>query len=120
MQNTMPCSKCGAMNLVGERFCAGCGTRLHYSCPNCGADVDNRTLNCPKCLRPLDWPTMKPGQLRRLARRAKAHQESAGTTKPVTGEKAPKKQSPWSLGCLIPVCVLLLVTGVIVSVLLLG
>jgi len=63
---------------------------------------------------------MKPGQLRRLQRKAKAYKELPGTPRREEGKKEPKKQSPWSLGCLIPAALLLLVTAGIAVILLMG
>jgi len=98
--------------------------RLHYSCPNCGTDVDNTLVNCPKCFRPLDWPTLSPGEVRRLAREARAYREvrarkeSPDAIEYEEGKKELKRQSPWSLGCLFPVALLLLIAGVVLIFLL--
>jgi predicted amidophosphoribosyltransferase len=34
----MRCSKCGAENPEGKRFCGNCGAVLGNRCPQCGAD----------------------------------------------------------------------------------
>ncbi len=63
MQQMFPCHRCGAQNLIGQRFCGACGQTFQYNCPSCGAFVDNRYTACPNCNAALYWPTQQPGPL---------------------------------------------------------
>ncbi len=43
------CGQCGATNLPGDRFCAGCGAALGKCCPSCGKEYDAGDLFCAGC-----------------------------------------------------------------------
>lgn len=45
----MKCPSCGAVNLKGTKFCAGCGKKLTNVCPNCGSEVTLGIKFCPSC-----------------------------------------------------------------------
>jgi class 3 adenylate cyclase/predicted ATPase/ribosomal protein L40E len=43
------CSKCGAENPAGKRFCSDCGSALEITCPNCGAENPPDKRFCGDC-----------------------------------------------------------------------
>jgi len=43
------CSKCGAENREGARFCAKCGAKLSLKCPSCGAENRHDAKFCDAC-----------------------------------------------------------------------
>ncbi len=50
------CSKCGAPNRLGDKFCSGCGTPLTIevvsegkTCPTCGASLKEEAKFCVRC-----------------------------------------------------------------------
>ena len=45
----MRCSKCGADNREGRKFCTNCGTPLLAACPKCGATVEPDEKFCGEC-----------------------------------------------------------------------
>ena len=45
----MRCSKCGADNREGQRFCTQCGSPLTAMCPRCGAATEPREKFCGAC-----------------------------------------------------------------------
>ena len=45
----MSCSRCGAENRVGRRFCAECGASLASACPACGAANEPGEKFCGEC-----------------------------------------------------------------------
>jgi Double zinc ribbon/Adenylate and Guanylate cyclase catalytic domain len=45
----MRCSKCGAENPVGKRFCGDCGAPLANFCPKCRADNPAGRRFCGEC-----------------------------------------------------------------------
>src|SRR5262245_9496980 len=45
----MRCSKCGADNREGRKFCAECGETLASKCPRCGATNESREKFCGEC-----------------------------------------------------------------------
>ena len=50
------CGTCGAANVAGSGFCAGCGAalRAHPKCENCGAEQrDANARFCNRCGKPL-------------------------------------------------------------------
>lgn len=50
------CGTCGAANITGSDFCAGCGAslRAHPKCDNCGAEQrDSNARFCNRCGKPL-------------------------------------------------------------------
>jgi hypothetical protein len=62
MQQTFPCSKCGAQNAVGQRFCATCGQMFQYRCPYCSGIADPASRFCPNCGVLLGWEVwQQPG-----------------------------------------------------------
>jgi hypothetical protein len=62
MQQTFICSKCGAQNAIGQRFCVSCGQMFQYSCPYCKNIADPASKFCPHCGAPLSWGTwQQPG-----------------------------------------------------------
>lgn len=56
MQNTFPCYRCGAHNVIGVKNCGSCYSPFYYNCPHCSAWVDNTFVNCPACRNDLNWP----------------------------------------------------------------
>jgi len=49
----MRCSKCGADNRQGRRFCAECGAPLAATCTKCGAVNEPNEKFCEECGAPL-------------------------------------------------------------------
>jgi class 3 adenylate cyclase len=45
----MRCSKCGADNREGRKFCTTCGTAVVASCPKCGAPIQPDERFCGEC-----------------------------------------------------------------------
>jgi adenylate cyclase len=45
----MRCSKCGADNRQGRKFCAECGALLAATCTNCGAVNEPNEKFCGEC-----------------------------------------------------------------------
>ena len=45
----MRCSKCGAENPVGKKFCGDCGAPLANLCPKCRADNPAGKRFCGEC-----------------------------------------------------------------------
>lgn len=43
------CTKCGAPNKEGIKFCGQCGNSLVKVCPKCGAAVDDKQKFCSQC-----------------------------------------------------------------------
>jgi class 3 adenylate cyclase/tetratricopeptide (TPR) repeat protein len=50
----MLCSRCGAQNDAGARFCAACGATLARVCPACGKPADADASFCSSCGSQLD------------------------------------------------------------------
>src|SRR5258707_15362792 len=50
----MRCSKCGADNAAGSRFCNQCATSLHKLCPKCASDNAPEARFCAQCAAPLE------------------------------------------------------------------
>jgi class 3 adenylate cyclase/tetratricopeptide (TPR) repeat protein len=48
-EGAMRCSKCGADNREGRKFCAECGEALASKCPRCGATNESREKFCGEC-----------------------------------------------------------------------
>ena len=49
----MKCSKCGADNREGRKFCAKCAAPLARLCPQCGASNEPGEDFCGECAAPL-------------------------------------------------------------------
>jgi ribosomal protein L40E len=45
----MRCSKCGAENPLGKKFCGDCGAALENRCPRCGAENPTGKRFCGDC-----------------------------------------------------------------------
>ena len=43
------CTKCGAENPAGKKFCGDCGAALTNLCPQCGAENPGRKKFCGEC-----------------------------------------------------------------------
>src|SRR5215831_14876129 len=52
----MRCSKCGADNREGRKFCAECGETLASKCPRCGATNESLEKFCGECGAALGTP----------------------------------------------------------------
>src|SRR5215813_10487018 len=53
----MHCSKCGAENREGAKFCKDCATPTLANCPFCGAASQPGSKFCDECAAPLTgWP----------------------------------------------------------------
>jgi uncharacterized membrane protein YvbJ len=100
MQQIFCCPTCGAQNVVGQEFCQSCGQPFQYNCPFCGAIVDSKFVNCPRCRESLNWPT--PQKVKPFPKQPVAYQRRGGGGEVGEGEeKAKKKKSnPWITGCL--------------------
>jgi len=55
----MRCSKCGADNAAGSRFCNQCATPLTRTCPKCGRANAPDAKFCAECAEPLTSDTTK-------------------------------------------------------------
>jgi class 3 adenylate cyclase/tetratricopeptide (TPR) repeat protein len=53
----MRCSKCGAENREGRKFCAKCAAPLARLCPQCGASNEPGEDFCGECAAPLAKPS---------------------------------------------------------------
>jgi hypothetical protein len=53
----MRCSKCGAENREGRKFCAKCAAPLSRTCPKCGAANEPGEDFCGDCATPLGQPS---------------------------------------------------------------
>src|SRR5271156_88461 len=58
-QSSMRCSKCGADNAAGSRFCNQCATPLTRTCPKCGRANAPDAKFCAECAEPLTSDTTK-------------------------------------------------------------
>jgi class 3 adenylate cyclase len=67
----MRCSKCGAENREGARFCDKCGANLSLKCPSCGAENRTDAKFCNSCGAALSGigstGEAKPDQIPRTA-----------------------------------------------------
>src|SRR5215469_7619679 len=52
----MRCSKCGADNREGRKFCTQCGSALAAECPRCGAAIEPAEKFCGECGAALGTP----------------------------------------------------------------
>ena len=53
----MRCSKCGADNREGRKFCTQCGSALAAKCPRCGAAIEPAEKFCGECGAALGTPS---------------------------------------------------------------
>jgi class 3 adenylate cyclase/tetratricopeptide (TPR) repeat protein len=58
----MRCSKCGADNREGQRFCTQCGSPLATKCPRCGAAIEPAEKYCGACGAALGIPAAAIGK----------------------------------------------------------
>jgi class 3 adenylate cyclase len=58
----MRCSKCGADNREGRKFCTQCGSALEAKCPRCGAAIEPAEKFCGECGTPLGTPPANVGK----------------------------------------------------------
>ena len=56
----MDCSKCGAGNAAGSRFCNQCGTPLNKRCPTCNFENDPEARFCSQCATSLAAGSLPP------------------------------------------------------------
>ena len=56
-RGAMRCSKCGADNREGPKFCAKCAAPLARLCPRCSASNERGEDFCRECATPLGKPT---------------------------------------------------------------
>src|SRR5215469_12551237 len=70
----MHCSKCGAENSTGARFCNQCATALAKPCPKCAYENSPEAKFCSQCAAPLPPPksTEAASSLRTLPEEAVA------------------------------------------------
>src|SRR5208282_5621850 len=54
---SMRCSKCGAENPDGAKFCIECASPFVRRCSSCGAENPPRAKFCLECSKPIDPPT---------------------------------------------------------------
>jgi len=52
----MRCSKCGAENPDGAKFCIECASRFARRCSSCGKENPPRAKFCLECSKPIDPP----------------------------------------------------------------
>ena len=55
----MKCSRCGADNLAGMKFCGECGAPLQFPCPSCSAVNPAENRFCGQCGAWLDRPGLR-------------------------------------------------------------
>ena len=55
----MKCSRCGADNLAGMKFCRECGAPLQFPCPSCSAVNPAENRFCGQCGAWLDRPGLR-------------------------------------------------------------
>src|SRR5215469_8334907 len=53
----MRCSKCGADNREGRKFCTQCGSALAAKCPRCGAAIEPAEKFCGECGAAVGTPS---------------------------------------------------------------
>src|SRR5262249_7220516 len=58
----MRCSKCGADNREGRKFCTQCGSALAAKCPRCGAAIEPAEKFCGECGVALGTPSAATGK----------------------------------------------------------
>src|SRR5215470_4428988 len=58
----MRCSKCGADNREGRKFCTQCGSPLTAKCPRCGAAIELAERFCGECGAALRTPSAAIGK----------------------------------------------------------
>src|SRR5215471_15852424 len=58
----MRCSKCGADNREGRKFCTQCGSPLAAKCPRCGAAIEPAEKFCGECGASLGRPPAATGK----------------------------------------------------------
>ena len=58
----MRCSKCGADNRDGRKFCTQCGSALAAKCPRCGAAIEPAEKFCGECGAALGTPPAAMGK----------------------------------------------------------
>jgi len=58
----MRCSKCGADNREGRKFCTQCGSSLAAKCPRCGAAIEPAEKFCGECGAALGTPPAAIGR----------------------------------------------------------
>src|SRR5215467_8023609 len=58
----MRCSKCGADNREGRKFCTQCGSPLTAKCPRCGAAIELAERFCGECGAALRTPSAAVGK----------------------------------------------------------
>ena len=56
------CSKCGADNREGRKFCTQCGSSLAAKCPRCGAAIEPAEKFCGECGAALGTPPAAIGR----------------------------------------------------------
>ena len=85
MQQIFTCSRCGAQNAVGQRFCVNCGQMFQYSCPYCNSIADPESRFCANCGAPLGWGVwQQPGSLpQQPARPSSAPGKPPSSSKPI-------------------------------------
>lgn len=118
-QQIFPCPRCGWQNAAGQRFCANCGTEIPgggpqqahspqqmYSCPICHQPVLYGVQFCSSCRTPLNWPTqpVQPPPIYEQRQQNATYQHTQL-------EKPPKKTSPWLIGFLALIGVIILIGG---------
>ncbi len=57
----MNCSRCGAENRAGRKFCSECGAPLSIACPSCGAANEPGDRFCGECGAALSDAAAAPG-----------------------------------------------------------
>src|SRR5215469_17015520 len=58
----MRCSKCGADNREGRKFCTQCGSALAAKCPRCGTAMEPAEKFCGECGAALGTPPAAIGK----------------------------------------------------------
>jgi hypothetical protein len=112
------CTDCGGVNPIGFSFCAKCGKKFSYTCPDCETEITPESQYCSHCGVELAWnvpagPAKRNASIPQPAVRP-VEIKINGTQKPAA--KSPEKQkkgrtnaAPWIiLFALIVVAIFLL------------
>ncbi len=85
-----------------------------YQCPNCGAQLAFGTPSCPNCRTQLNWPAQQQPPPQYQQQYQQPQQPGGGYQQQPEPPKR-KKKSPWLVGCLGLVGLLVLVGAIVIA-----